>query len=112
MNGLIDMNKTCPKCRQNKPLDEYHHSSSAYNKRQTYCKVCTNMIDKIKRDKYKSEGPTIIRTDKACVSCNVIKPIADFPVSRQKPDGHLGYCKPCWVKYVRSRQLLAKGKGK
>jgi hypothetical protein len=102
--GLMDnqkRTKKCPRCKEIKDLDiDYHYSTHANNKRQTYCKVCNNEIDKIKRDKIKANGPTIIRTEKECLDCHVIKNISDFGLRRSAPDWHLSYCKPCWVKRV------------
>lgn len=98
------MTKICPKCKESKHLDDYHYSSRSYNNRQTYCKVCSNEIDKIKRDKYRSNGPTIIKTNKICLTCKVDKPINEFPVSRDKADWHVSYCKLCWTKYVKARK--------
>lgn len=96
--------KKCPKCKEIKSLNDYHYSSHTYNGRQVYCKVCTNAADKIKRENYKKNGPTIIRNNKICSMCDVDKEIGDFPKSKSMPDGHINYCKPCWVKYVTARK--------
>lgn len=104
MNIGINMNKKCPRCKETKSLDDYHYSRNAYNKRQTYCKVCNNQIDKLKRDRCKANGPTIIRTHKICAKCNVDKQMEDFPISRDKPDWRLGYCKKCWTEYVKDKK--------
>ncbi len=102
--GWNDVEKKCPKCKEIKSLDDYHNSSYTYNKRQVYCKVCTNLADKNKRDKYKKNGPTIIRTNKVCGKCNVDKKMEEFPISRDKPDWRLAYCKKCWTEYVKAKK--------
>ena len=101
------MNKKCPKCNEVKRLDDYHYASHTKNNRQTYCKVCMSKIDKIKRDKYRSIGPTVIKTNKVCLKCNIDKPISEYPISRDKADGHVSYCKKCWTEYVKARRSKA-----
>lgn len=102
------MLKQCPKCKEVKNLDEYHYSSYTHNNRQGYCKVCMNAMDKIKREFRKANGPTIIKTNKICNRCKEDKPIDQFGLKRDASDGHLSYCKPCWVKYVRAIQIKSK----
>lgn len=96
--------KRCPRCKETKSLNDYHHSRHTYNGRQVYCKICNNAADKIKRENYKKNGPTIIRNNKICPMCKTNKAIDDFPKSKSMPDGHINYCKPCWVKYVTARK--------
>lgn len=96
--------KRCARCKETKSLDDYHYSSRAYNNRQTYCKVCSNQIDKIKREKYRADGPTIHRTHKICSTCKIDKSIEEYPVSRDKPDWRLPYCKKCWTAYVKTKK--------
>ncbi len=99
-----NMQKKCPRCKEIKSLDDYHYSKYSYNKRQVYCKVCNNQLDKIKREKCKSNGPTLTRTHKICTTCKIDKPLEEYPVSKDKPDWHLGYCKKCWTAYVKARK--------
>lgn len=99
------MQKKCPKCKEIKSLDDYHYSSSLKYNRQVYCKVCMNLMDKAKRRRYRANGPHIIRTNKICSTCNVDKPILEYPKSKDKPDGTLNYCKKCWTEYVKARKL-------
>ena len=101
MTTQTNMNKKCPRCKITKSLDDYHYSRHSYNNRQSYCKVCNNEIDKIKRDKCKTNGPSIIRTHKVCTKCNIDKKIEEFPISRDKPDWRLCYCKKCWTEYIK-----------
>ncbi len=102
--------KKCPRCKEVKDLEnDYHYSTHSYNKRQTYCKVCNNEIDKIKRDNIKANGPTIIRTEKECADCHVIKNISEFGLRKNAPDWHLSYCKPCWVKRITKYQKKGHG---
>ena len=96
--------KRCPKCKETKELDYFHYSSIYKYNRQTYCKICMNLFDKLKREKYRANGPTIIRKNKICITCKIDKPLSEYPKSKDKPDGTMGYCKPCWVKYVKARQ--------
>lgn len=98
------MLKKCPGCKETKSLSEYHYSSTNKNNVQGYCKVCMNLMDKAKRQRYRANGPTIIRTSKICLTCNVDMPISEFPNSKDKPDGHISYCKKCWTAYVKARK--------
>ena len=48
MTTQTNMNKKCPRCKITKSLDDYHYSRHSYNNRQSYCKVCNNIIIKVK----------------------------------------------------------------
>lgn len=43
-----------------------------------------------------------IRDPKICITCNVEKPLSDFPINKKMGDGHLNRCKPC--EYARVKE--------
>lgn len=99
------MFKKCPSCKETKAYSEYYLSRRMKNGIQVYCKVCCNVKDKAKRESRKTNGPTVKRDSKECQKCHNIKPIGQFPIKRDGADGHLSYCKPCWVRITRLAQL-------
>ncbi len=96
--------KRCPRCKQTKSLDDFSYYYRSKSKKQTYCRVCNNEMDKIKRERIRDNGPTIIRTEKKCLDCNTVKDISSFGIRKNAPDWHLSYCKPCWVKKITGYQ--------
>lgn len=104
------MNKTCPRCKETKSLDLFHNWYRSKDKRQTYCKECQKVMDKVQREKRKARGPIITRTDKICRICADKKPISQFGKKSTSNDGHIEYCKPCWTIYVkRAKQRQRRG---
>ncbi len=39
--------KTCPRCRETKPLNEFHRNASRYDGRACYCKKCITFYNKV-----------------------------------------------------------------
>ena len=75
---------------------------------QVYCIECHKIKDKELRMRRRLYGPTVIKTQKVCNICNVLKPISQFGIRRDAADGRLSYCKPCWVIYIKKAQLKSK----
>jgi hypothetical protein len=99
--------RICSKCNIAKDLDGFH--KSARTTYQSYCKLCQRTANKRNRDLRIASGPTLTVEHKACRICNSIKPISQFGLKRGSRDGHLPYCKPCWIDYVekaKKRQKL------
>lgn len=99
----------CPSCKEHKPESEFHRSSSIKRGFAYYCKVCQNAMSKKKREDRVLNGPTIIRTSKVCAKCWNLKPISQFSKYRGSADGHVSYCKPCWVKITQKAQAKQRG---
>jgi hypothetical protein len=57
-----------------------------------------------RRQRRITNGPTVIRDSKVCPKCNNLKPISQFGIYRSSADGHVSYCKPCWVKITLKAQ--------
>jgi len=94
----------CPSCKELKPESEYHRSSTVKRGFQYYCKPCQNTKSEAKRQDRIRNGPTVIRTSKVCAKCNNQKPISQFGKYKSAADGHVSYCKPCWVKITQKAQ--------
>lgn len=102
------MTKTCPKCNEIKDGEDYYKSKTSKTGLQVYCKKCQNELDAKASKRRKASGPTIIRQSKECQICHNKKPIGQFGIRRSSADGHLSYCKPCWIIYVKKAQAKAK----
>jgi len=94
----------CPRCKVSKPESEFHRSSSVKRGFQYYCKPCQNTMSEERRSQRKANGPTIIRDSKVCAKCKTKKPISQFGIYRSAADGHVSYCKPCWVVITQKAQ--------
>ena len=101
--GRINMYK-CPSCKEIKPGTEFHKSSKIKRGLQYYCKICINRMSEERRQKRIAIGPTVIRDSKICAKCNTKKPISQFGIYRSAADGHVSYCKPCWVTITQKAQ--------
>ena len=94
----------CPSCKEIKPGTEFHKSSKIKRGLQYYCKICINRMSEERRQKRIAIGPTVIRDSKICAKCNTKKPISQFGIYRSAADGHVSYCKPCWVTITQKAQ--------
>ena len=94
----------CPNCKEEKSKFEFHKSSTVKRGFQYYCKPCQNKMSEERRKKRIANGPTIIRDSKVCPRCNNLKPISQFGKYKSSADGHVSYCKPCWVIITQNAQ--------
>lgn len=99
----------CPSCKETKAATEFHKSSRVKRGLQYYCKPCINRMSEERRQQRVKNGPTIVRTSKVCPKCNTQKPISQFGIYRSAADGHVSYCKPCWVKITQKAQAKKRG---
>lgn len=109
-NGVLDMYR-CSTCKETKPESEFHRSRSVKRGFQYRCKECQNADCEVRRQQRIANGPTVIKTSKVCPRCNLEKPISQFGIYRSAADGHVSYCKPCWVIITKKAQAKAKQKG-
>jgi hypothetical protein len=100
--------KFCPKCKEKKELDKFYVNRGTKRGCQSYCISCHKTSSKESTEKRKIIGPTVIRNAKICKLCNEKKPISQFGIRRNVPDGHLSYCKPCWTVYVQKAKKKSK----
>jgi hypothetical protein len=102
------MFKVCVKCEISKNVSEFYKETKNESGYQSYCKVCSKNANNKNRNRLLASGPTRQIDHKECRSCHSIKPISQFGLKRGTIDGHLPYCKPCWVIYVRKAQKRQK----
>jgi len=100
----------CASCKESKPESEFHRSSAVKRGFQYYCKPCQNSKTEVRRKKRIANGPTIIRDSKVCQKCKNLKPISQFPNYKSSADGHISYCKPCWVTITQKAQARQRKK--
>ena len=104
------MEYKCPKCKVLKSESEFHRSSRVKRGFQYYCKTSQNTMSEERRQKRIANGPTLIRDSKVCPRCNTKKPISQFGKYKSSPDGHIHYCKPCWVIITQKAQAKQRQK--
>lgn len=87
-NYIIRKSKICPKCKIEKPIDDFRINVGEKDKHYSWCKSCCSIRDKAYRKLHKI-NPTIITIYhwlflnlpydmKQCIKCGKIKPIEDF----------------------------------
>ena len=54
-----------------------------------------------------SRTATVSRSEKPCIRCGVVKPLADFYAHPRMADGRLGKCKECSKRYARDDRKLS-----
>lgn len=92
--------KTCTKCGEAKPLDDFHFADKKTGARFARCKDCIN-ADTLRAYHEKRAGTWKPRTlppipsEKACSVCGVTKPLSAFSVQGAMRDGHRSNCKEC-----------------
>lgn len=85
--------KVCTKCKQWKPLEEYHKDKTKKDGRKSQCKECTNKTS-IRRVEIK-EGM------KKCTRCKVWKPLEEYHKNKTKKDGRRSRCRECQKEYSK-----------
>lgn len=97
--------KLCTGCGLTKSLDKFHNDKSKKYGKHSRCKLCQNKGKK-ERDAKNPERlrayyaalptrPKIIRKEKACTKCKIIKPIDEFGRSAHAKDLHTTHCLAC-----------------
>lgn len=91
------MTKVCPRCGQEKFIDEFHKNKRRKDGRQSYCKACRS---EYKKRKYREMSPrVIIATTKTCSKCGKEKHIDEFHRHKGSKDGRYWWCKACRSEY-------------
>lgn len=93
--------KVCSKCREEKPLEDFHKSSR--NGFQSQCKECK------KRDQQNRKFLDKKETEKkACTTCGETKPSSMFSKDNARLDGLVSSCKTCVKLYLAERKRGSK----
>ena len=112
--------KTCCKCKQSKPLSEFHLNRRNAGGLHSYCKVCNikqtkerNQREKErkfqKREQARLQCTTNHIAEKICPACKVKKSTAEFYFDSRRTDGLLAYCRDCSKAIVQERKIGLSG---
>jgi len=82
------MSKTCGKCKEIKPVSEFHKDKSRTDGLNYSCKTCSS-----KKGLVRCAEITI--TSKTCRECKEEKDVSHFSLDKAKADGLRGVCKSC-----------------
>ncbi len=107
--------KICCKCKQTKPLSEFHLNRRNADGLHAYCKVC-NIAQTRERNQREKERKSQNReqarqkwaantiSEKVCPACNVKKSATEFYPSARRADGLLPYCRECNKAIIKERK--------
>ena len=99
MGRLISGLKTCVRCRQEKPIEQFYRIRSASDGHQSWCKACATQYARDRRPpKQRQPVPTGFAR---CSGCKTVKSIDEFPRNRANRNGHGRYCRSC--QHLRAR---------
>ncbi|MBC2714633.1 MAG: hypothetical protein HF978_04920 [Desulfobacteraceae bacterium] len=86
--------KTCRKCREVKPIDDFYENKYSPDGRYTFCKVCFDQFAKKLKEKKNAPAPL----NKTCEKCGKLKPLNAFDTfddHLEKSDTPKNWCKDC-----------------
>jgi hypothetical protein len=84
--------KTCSKCKQTKPYEDFHNQSSSRDGKGYYCKPC-NIQQRMDKYEFKKEKLIKNEKEKQCRSCKVMYPIESF--KKRRSGYRESYCLSC-----------------
>jgi hypothetical protein len=102
--------KTCAKCTQTKPLDDFYNFKKNSDGKQQYCKECQKAISKAYAAYRKALDKQVEVNSKVCLDCGLEKPSSQFGKKSFNLDKLNDYCKPCWSVRIKAakRRMYAK----
>lgn len=99
--------KTCKKCGESKPIEEFYKHPKNIDGHSGTCKDC---VIHYTQSKYERKRPITPPGQKWCGHCKQMKPVEEFGVDAgraSKRGGSVGrqaYCKECWPRYQKFRR--------
>lgn len=85
--------KTCPDCREAKPMSQWNRNRKRRDGLSIYCRACHNRQS---REAYaRREIVTVPAQDRVCPGCNQGLPAIAFNLARKRIDGLTVYCRGC-----------------
>jgi len=109
--------KTCTKCRESKPLDEFYNHKGRKDGKSEVCKDCDKLLHKeryLKKigGKYSrpiltdegrdEEKKMLLKGKKECTKCKEVKLLNEFKSDKNKKNGYSSWCKECHKQAVRN----------
>lgn len=118
LGGKLMKEKKCSLCGLIKPMTDYYRQAKSKDGRRSECAACTQ-AKQANRDKNRAPRPREERrakaaerlavvpgpveaarpmttpAEKTCSRCGIVKPMAEFHKSSERPDGRRGVCKTC-----------------
>jgi hypothetical protein len=112
----MEETKICFTCGVSKPVSEFSKDKQKKDGLRPNCNECRSKkrkaeYDKGKEAEYKQSRltlPKIVRTEKVCGDCHVLKPITDFQHNKYHIDGYASECRECVSK--RRKDLSERNK--
>ncbi|MEV6375555.1 endonuclease VII domain-containing protein [Micromonospora musae] len=98
-DSSVESDKKCPQCERTLPAAEFHRNRRRVDGRAYYCRTCAAARSEASRRKrgigpQKKASVSVPGGMKWCPDCNQVKPLEDFPRTRNASGRH-SYCKPC-----------------
>ena len=95
--------KACTKCDETKSVEMFGWNKTRKSGLQGWCKSCTAVGDKMRREKNVARTTIQIPAEKHCYACGVTKSSEHFYKCRSQATGLIPFCKPCQAGVVRLR---------
>ena len=86
--------KTCCKCDECKPVNNFRKSNRTKDGLKTWCRECENLYENA-RKKSKDFADIDDGKLKICSTCGIPQPRSNFHRSKRDPDGVKGQCRSC-----------------
>lgn len=107
------MTRTCSKCNQPKPFEQFSKFGKTKTGEQKYrpeCKEYAKNVKDTKTEDYNIKLERFLNTvgEKQCDKCNTVKSFTEFSLSRTKAPGYLNRCKACRNEEERQRGIKAR----
>jgi hypothetical protein len=91
---IAEDEKECKQCNKILSIKNYSKSFKSVDGYNTNCKMCYK--DNRRKLKEKRINVIILKTDKQCNTCNIIKNISFFRKTSKSADGLFHKCNDCW----------------
>ena len=94
--------KRCSKCKETKPVAEFHRRSGTLDGLKYYCKACTpkqrskgELYRTQHNDAYYMDVLKDLKIKKKCPQCLRLKHCSSFDRAASRPDGFASWCREC-----------------
>ena len=87
--------KTCRKCGQTKPVEDFYENKYSPDGRYAFCKICFDQFAK----KLKEREAAVVSLTKTCEKCGANKLIEAFESNFDTPETQVNWCKNCRKQY-------------